>query len=176
MLWNWTVLDACFLTESWQTRTRAQFAGTVIGVFLMVVAIQGVHKVGREYDRRLVDVRLARAALLKARSEQLGDSPKLDIEANQACEVQPNTLAKSSSSTLAAPIAVKVVPTWSEQTLRGLIHGVAFTGSFLTMLLGMYFNGFILFAIFLGAIVGHVLFARDTVCTGSGVAMGGYCC
>lgn len=31
------------------------------------------------------------------------------------------------------------------------------------MLLGMYFNGFILFAIFIGATLGYLVFGSDTV-------------
>jgi copper transporter 1 len=30
------------------------FAGSVLGVFFLVMAIEGVRRLGREYDRRLV--------------------------------------------------------------------------------------------------------------------------
>jgi copper transporter 1 len=43
------------------------------------------------------------------------------------------------------------------------------------MLLGMYYNGYILFAIFIGHTVGYILFARDT-CLGTQHLGSGHCC
>jgi solute carrier family 31 (copper transporter), member 1 len=54
MLWNWTTIDSCFLSRSWHNTTTAKFAGSVIGVFYLVIAIEGVRRLGREYDRKLV--------------------------------------------------------------------------------------------------------------------------
>jgi copper transporter 1 len=46
------------------------------------------------------------------------------------------------------------------------------------MLLGMYYNGYILFAIFIGHTVGYLAFARDTaVVSSSSTHIGsGHCC
>lgn len=60
MLWNWNTIDSCFISSSWRTSTRAQFAGSVIGVFFLVVGIEAVRRLGREYDRRLVAASRAR--------------------------------------------------------------------------------------------------------------------
>lgn len=60
MLWNWNTVDSCFISTSWHNSTRAQFAGSVIGVFFLVVAIEAVRRLGREYDRRLVAASRAR--------------------------------------------------------------------------------------------------------------------
>lgn len=54
MLWNWYTVDACFLSSTWHVKSKAQFAGSVIGVCLLVMAIEGVRRLGREYDRRLL--------------------------------------------------------------------------------------------------------------------------
>jgi copper transporter 1 len=35
------------------------FAGSVIGVFFLVIAIEAVRRAGREYDRRLVQAAMA---------------------------------------------------------------------------------------------------------------------
>jgi copper transporter 1 len=45
------------------------------------------------------------------------------------------------------------------------------------MLLGMYFNGYVLFAIFLGQTMGYIVFGRDTINLEGGdtVASGGCC-
>lgn len=57
MLWNWYTVDACFLSSSWHVTSKAQFAGSVIGICLLVMAIEGVRRLGREYDRRLLRAR-----------------------------------------------------------------------------------------------------------------------
>lgn len=54
MLWNWYTIDACFLSSTWHIRSKGMFAGSVIGVFFLVMAIEGVRRLGREYDRRLM--------------------------------------------------------------------------------------------------------------------------
>ncbi|WOO78671.1 Copper transport protein CTR4 [Vanrija pseudolonga] len=69
-----------------------------------------------------------------------------------------------------------VQPTLLQQLVRALAYGVQFTGAFLVMLLGMYYNGFILFAIFLGHTVGYFVFGRDTVAAGSEHTSSGCAC
>lgn len=53
MLWNWTTIDACFLSKSWHVRTMGQFAGSVVGVFFLCMAIEAIRRAAREYDRRI---------------------------------------------------------------------------------------------------------------------------
>lgn len=119
MLWNWDTVDSCFLAASWHNHTKAQFAGTVIGIFLMVVAIEGVRRLGREYDRRLVAVATAKVAL----AADKGQGSDADNKSDDA--IQPITVKKQGS--------VKVAPTWPQQLLRGAIYGTHFTGAFLVM-------------------------------------------
>jgi copper transporter 1 len=54
MLWNWNTVDSCFLAQSWQIKSNGMFAGSVIGIFLLCMAIEGVRRLGREYDRKIV--------------------------------------------------------------------------------------------------------------------------
>ncbi|PVF96560.1 Ctr copper transporter [Serendipita vermifera] len=64
----------------------------------------------------------------------------------------------SSSSSVVA-----FVPTWSQQSIRAAIFGVQFGAAYILMLLAMYYNGFVIFAIILGGTFGHFVFGRDTV-------------
>ncbi len=61
MLWNWYTIDSCFLSRTWHVRTKGMFAGSVIGVFCLVIAIEAVRRFGREYDCRLVLIARAKA-------------------------------------------------------------------------------------------------------------------
>ncbi|KAK4197717.1 Ctr copper transporter [Triangularia verruculosa] len=49
-------------------------------------------------------------------------------------------------------------PSFWQQLLRALLHLVNFVLAYLLMLLGMYYNGFVLFSIFLGVFFGFLLF------------------
>ncbi|KAL1410298.1 copper transporter complex subunit Ctr4 [Vanrija albida] len=69
-----------------------------------------------------------------------------------------------------------VQPTLLQQLVRALAYGVQFTGAFLVMLLGMYYNGYILFAIFLGHTIGYFVFGRDTVAASAEHTSSGCAC
>ncbi|KAK4175170.1 Ctr copper transporter [Triangularia setosa] len=49
-------------------------------------------------------------------------------------------------------------PNFREQLLRALLHLVNFVLAYMLMLLGMYYNGFVLISIFLGVFLGFLLF------------------
>ncbi|KAK0653850.1 Ctr copper transporter [Cercophora samala] len=49
-------------------------------------------------------------------------------------------------------------PGFWEQLMRAVLHLVNFVVAYLLMLLGMYYNGFVLFSIFLGVFLGFLLF------------------
>ncbi|CAG7852946.1 SubName: Full=Related to copper transport protein {ECO:0000313/EMBL:CCA75408.1} [Serendipita indica DSM 11827] len=53
--------------------------------------------------------------------------------------------------------------TWPQQATRATIFGVQFGAAYILMLLAMYYNGYIIFAIILGGTFGHFVFSRDTV-------------
>ncbi|KAJ1309356.1 hypothetical protein OPQ81_006135 [Rhizoctonia solani] len=72
-------------------------------------------------------------------------------------------------------------PTWKEQVVRGLFYGVQFSAAYILMLIAMSYNGFVLFAIFLGGFIGYTLFGGDTLELGASndAAAGGHssaCC
>ena len=77
------------MSSSWHNNTQAQFAGSCLGIFLMVVAIEAVRRLGRDYDRRLV----ARHNAAKA-SVHCGCS---------------SSVAKRSASLLAAPLSSALI-------------------------------------------------------------------
>jgi hypothetical protein len=58
------------------------------------------------------------------------------------------------------------------------IHGLEESRLMIRMLLGMYYNGYILFAIFIGHTVGYLAFARDTAGVSSSTTHvgSGHCC
>ncbi|WOO83796.1 Copper transport protein CTR4 [Vanrija pseudolonga] len=161
MLWNWTVIDSCFLASSWHVRTKGQFAGSCLGVFFLCAAIELVRRLGRDYDRRLVASAAARTVSVEDGSNGSG-SPNKGVS------------GVSGVPLLSGPGAGAFAPNWFQQVFRSVIYGSQFTAAFLVMLLGMYYNGYILISLFLGQTFGYFLFGRDTVGAAEGVHSG--CC
>ncbi|WWD22233.1 hypothetical protein CI109_106724 [Kwoniella shandongensis] len=155
MLWNWNTVDTCFLSSTWHVRSKGMFAGSVIGVFCLTIAIELVRRIGREYDRRLI---LA---------------SKINLSAQGSLPV-----VNKDSTVQIASYAQVFTPSWLQQILRGMVYGSQFTAAFLVMLLGMYYNGYILFAIFLGQTIGYIVFGRDTCSTSAPFehSVSGNCC
>jgi copper transporter 1 len=74
MLWNWNTVDSCFLSSTWHIRSKGMFAGSVIGVFLLVIAIEAVRRGAREYDRYISRKALAATSPLAAAPGEAGTS------------------------------------------------------------------------------------------------------
>jgi copper transporter 1 len=54
MLLNYYTVGTCFISETWYNSNVGMYAGSLIGVFFLTMAIEGVRRLMREYDRRLV--------------------------------------------------------------------------------------------------------------------------
>jgi solute carrier family 31 (copper transporter), member 1 len=135
MLWNWYTVDACFLSSSWHITNDAMFAATCIGVILLVVLVEFCRRMGKEYDAFIIRQFHRRAAIY---------SPAL---AASGCAGATEMV--SHSITFRASLL--------QQAIRAVLHAVTFGGAYIIMLLAMYFNGYIIISIFLGAGLGKFL-------------------
>jgi hypothetical protein len=54
MLWNWYTVDSCFIASSWHITSKGMFAGSCIGVILLVMALEFLRRSVKEYDRYLI--------------------------------------------------------------------------------------------------------------------------
>ncbi|OOO05524.1 Ctr copper transporter [Aspergillus oryzae] len=142
MLWNWTVKDACFLSKQWHITSNGMFAGSCIGVILLVICLEFLRRVGREYDAFIL-----RRARLRAQYLTVQSQPSTPAAASDAEDVATGTKASSSAQPSAGkapncPAAdVPVRPTLVEQLIRALMHMLQFAVAYFIMLLAMYFNG-----------------------------------
>ncbi|KAL1666208.1 Ctr copper transporter family-domain-containing protein [Schizophyllum commune] len=137
MMWNWNTIDACFISEQWHIRSKADYAGSIVGIFFLVILVEWTRRASREYDRRIVKEYEARASGVAAHDS----TAKLDAGAS------------------VAPFR----PTLVQQLIRSLFYVAQFGAGYMMMLLAMYYNGGIIFAIFAGAFVGHFTSSWDTV-------------
>lgn len=137
MMWNWNTIDACFISEQWHIRSTADYAGTIVGVFFLVILVEWTRRMAREYDRRI----------MWAHELRIGGA------------VDESSTGKLGALTTQVPFR----PTVVQQLIRSLFYVAQFGAGYMLMLLAMYYNGGIIFAIFAGAFVGHFTSSWDTI-------------
>lgn len=159
MLWNWYTVDACFLSSSWHITSSGMFAGSCIGVILLVMLLEALRRGSKEYDAYIIRKRMA-------------TSPP---PTNEAQSSNSNLIGKNTSfRAVPTPIQQQQFrPTLLEQSIRSLLHMCQFAVAYIIMLLAMYFNGYIIICIFIGAFLGS--FAFDWTTTNKD-SEGTYCC
>lgn len=157
MTWNWYTIDACFIAKTWQIHTKGHFAGTCIGVFLMVLLLEFVRRVQREYDRKLIrDWQQPQPEIQLANEESKGDkSVALGAGVVRPLTFRPNLL---------------------QQAIRAFLYLLQFAGAYFIMLLAMYYNGYVIISIFIGAFFGHYLFGYDNIIITGKQETGTSCC
>ena len=152
MLWNWYTIDACFLASTWHIKTRGMFAASCIGVALLVVCLEFLRRIGKEYDAYLLRQYRRRVGNLRHMPQIPHVAPKFDGRYN------PDNCGPDAACAPPLPeqqfITFRASPL--QQVTRGLIHAATFGVGYIVMLLAMYFNGFIIISIIIGAFLGKV--------------------
>ncbi|KAH6854681.1 putative high affinity copper protein [Chaetomium sp. MPI-CAGE-AT-0009] len=150
MLWNWYTIDACFLTSSWQIASHGAFAATCLGVILMVVVLEGLRRLGKEYDEHIQRDFAARVALIT-------NVPAAAAPADAAGSSCPAAVPGRTAEEAQAPRTVTFRVSPLQQFVRALIHAATFGLAYIVMLLAMYYNGYIIICILIGALLGKFL-------------------
>lgn len=150
MLWNWNTIDACFLSSSWHVKSHAMFAASCIGVALLVVCLEFLRRLSRETDAYFMrsfqrHLRMTNAAI--AASNSNSDSLNTHI---------PNSYDPySESQSITGYATYRASPL--QQLVRAILHGMTLGVAYIVMLLAMYFNGYIIISIIIGAALGKFL-------------------
>lgn len=204
MLWNWNTIDACkltsylttkyvqcankvkkgFLSKSWHITSRGMFAGSCIGVICLVLCLEFLRRVGREYDAFIIrraklrhqylssEHSSASASLLQTpQNERNGNGTGSDSDQQQQQQQDENkatttTAAAATTTTRTRPTPFDgdqliIRPTLVEQFVRATLHLFQFAVAYFIMLLAMYFNGYIIICIFIGAFLGAFIFSWE---------------
>ncbi|KAI2466451.1 Ctr copper transporter [Annulohypoxylon bovei var. microspora] len=144
MLWNWYTIDSCFLASSWHVTTSGMFAGSCIGVILLTMSLEFLRRTGKEYDRYLIRKHTSTALATSTTSSNVSDDK--------------GAMASSAPINRSEGQPGGFRPTILEQAIRALLHMVQFAVAYFIMLLAMYFNGYIIICIFIGAYIGAFIF------------------
>lgn len=127
MLWNWNTIDACFLSRSWHINNEGAFAATCIGVVLLVVFLETLRRIGKEFDSYIIR------------------------------EFQAGLVALNAAASDARPQTVSFRASPLQQAVRAIIHAITFGVAYIIMLLAMYYNGYIIICIVVGSGIGKFL-------------------
>lgn len=187
------------------------FAGSCIGVVLMVLCLELLRRLGREYDTFIL--RRARmrqmylsgsssgipASLLPKKIKRQGKNAGAEGSSNTPVPKTSHSQPESADdfiTPVVAPVSnnsngkssvndntVAVTPTGRdirrtdittdalapyrpslvEQIVRALLHTLQFAMAYFIMLLAMYYNGYIIICIFIGAFVGSLIFSWEPI-------------
>jgi copper transporter 1 len=127
------------------------FAGSCIGVILLVMSLEFLRRASREYDRYI----LSQAKL----KQQLHTSPvPRSLSDNGSAKV-----ATTANITSVDAPARKFRPDFLQQAIRALLHMAQFAVAYFIMLLAMYYNGYIIISIIIGAFLGSFAFSWEPI-------------
>ncbi|USP79962.1 uncharacterized protein yc1106_07236 [Curvularia clavata] len=157
MLWNWNVVDACFISESWHIKSKGMFAGSCIGVILLVVLLEFLRRAAKEYDHFIVtqySKTLHPTTINVSSSASSSDAI--------AAGTSKDPVAEGAALPARVGAANKFRPTVVQQALRALLHTCAFAVAYFVMLLAMYYNGYFIICIFIGAYLGYFIFGWES--------------
>lgn len=163
MLWNWTTIDACYLSSNWHIKTEGMFAVSCIGVFLLVISMEFLRRLSKEYDSYIHRQFLA----FVTKQGESNQSTGISLLGSSGVD---GPLSTDSTSTPAGPqkgispgllgrrqTVLKFRPSPLQQFIRSTIHMLQFGVAYIIMLLAMYFNGYIIISIILGGFAGKFL-------------------
>lgn len=148
MLWNWYTVDSCFIARTWHVKSRGAFAGSCIGVFMLVVVSQWLSRFAKEYNAKL------NSQLFLAETDSLLVPPKSHSDSDpsyQTCNRSPITYALSHKY-------LCVPSNWGYHLIKCALFAIEWGLSYFIMLLFMYYNGYIIISCILGAFVGKLIF------------------
>ncbi|RAH43989.1 high-affinity Cu transporter CTR3 [Aspergillus brunneoviolaceus CBS 621.78] len=179
MLWNWTTIDACFLSKTWHITTKSMFAGTCLGTICLVVCLEFLRRVAREYDAFLVRRARLRYQFLVNLDSPEGEMhtapPSASASTSRCKDAAAATTVRTAAAAAAATIPAGAAPpppyrpTLPEQLVRATLHMLQFAVAYFVMLLAMYFNGYIIICIIVGAFLGALVFSWEVMGSGDGV-------
>ncbi|KAI1080786.1 Ctr-domain-containing protein [Whalleya microplaca] len=134
MVWNWNTIGACFFAESWRIGNDGMMAASCIGVLLLVVCLELLRRLGKEYDNFILR----------------------QFQQHVAAQIHGSRINDTDTSSLGAQ-AVTFRATPLQQLIRSIIHAVSFGLAYIIMLIAMSFNGYIIISIIIGAGIGKFL-------------------
>lgn len=120
MLWNWDTIDTCFISSTWHITSAGMFAGSCIGVILLVMSLEFLRRAVKEFDRFLI------------RQHGLSSATKPSTSSNTDRDTSPKRLVNVSTEGLEESTGFR--PSIAQQAVRAGLHTVQFAVAYFVML------------------------------------------
>ncbi|KAF4546840.1 Ctr copper transporter-like protein 2 [Elsinoe fawcettii] len=160
MLWNWNTVDACFISSSWRITSTSMFAGSCIGVILLVMSLEFLRRVGRAYDQYIFSTN--KTFSFRQPTQVFAKTSGSPSSGSLSDGNKDGTTATATGEYATACASKRTIrPTIVQQLIRAFIHMLQFAVAYFIMLLAMYYNGYLIICIFIGAFLGFGVFAWE---------------
>jgi len=134
-------------------------AGSCIGVILLVMTLELFRRASKEYDRYIIQTARSSAAVATAAMATTTAASPPTYSSEKDIESFPKVADIAVTHTHAAPVRGNVKVTILQQAVRATLHMVQFMIAYFVMLLAMYYNGYLIISIFIGAWLGGFAFS-----------------
>lgn len=126
------------------------FAGSCIGIILLVMSLEALRRMQRTYEKSI---------LRKQRDEDIEEAKALPAIA--LANDFPLDLIPRPHRLQEPKAKPRIRDLLEQQIIRALLHTLAFAVAYFVMLLAMYYNGYFIICIFVGAFLGSFAFSWD---------------
>ena len=162
------------------------FAGSCIGVICLVCTLEFLRRLSREYDRYIAlkgnkGIYTSTNPASRVLNFASGYSPDKKATTIGATErAVGGSASKDDNDDDSGPLSgvrepTLLRPTVSQQAVRAVLHMLQFGVAYFIMLLAMYYNGYIIICILLGALIGAFAFSWDLGATVKATEASGCC-
>jgi hypothetical protein len=117
-------IDSCFLSSSWHVTSNGMFAGACIGVIILVILLEFLRRLGKEYDRNILRAHQRKISLSST------SSPNSSSDAGNS----KSGTGIMNRALLPTSTATKFRPSILQQAIRALLHMLAFAVAYFVML------------------------------------------
>jgi copper transporter 1 len=154
-----------FIARTWQITSRGMFAGSCIGVVLLVVLLEFLRRLSKDYDRFILHQFRRKTAMTASyfRTQNTVCCAPADLNDDPT---KQGSLGTVGTAGIAPTLHFR--PTLVQQSIRALLHMVTFAVAYFVMLLAMYYNGYFIICIFIGAYLGAFIFSWETISIATG--------
>lgn len=135
----------------------------------MVILLEGLRRLSKEYEAFILRDHISKAQSQSSTSVMAEDADAADPDTNNSPikasaadkKILPSTLLRRLSIPSVTPTSF--CPSLFQQSMRAFLHLLQFALAYFIMLLAMYYNGYIIICIFIGAYIGSFIFSWQTI-------------
>lgn len=165
------------------------FAGSCIGVVLLVMSLELLRRLAAEYDKYIAGrpSRFFASWFRSSNSPEAVRSAWASLTSSVPKDSSAALVAQPNSSSAAAPLDPehqqhqpqqdpknpqhcesqahlrRVRPTLLQHAIRSLLHMLQFGVAYFVMLLAMYYNGYFIICILIGSFLGYFVFSWNSM-------------